>query len=481
MTHNGFENPMAFDMALQEPVFAMMRRGILIDSGKREQFSEEYNERKDKLQSDLNRVVGHTLNTSSHPQMVNWLYEEMRLPKRTKKKKITADEDALRSLLALSANKMQKARTETDRVKYMRAYMGIMLALKLRTTRKNLESYIDGAKPKNKAERGMDKLVDKDGRMRTLLAVGGTETGRFSASKTLWNTGCNLQTIPHNLRIMYVADEGKELAEFDLNRGESWVYAHLSQDPELMRIHRSMGDFHSETAVAIGSAFGGKYRSVDEIKRDLKAERFIDGKPNPVYIKAYRIRYLGKKNNHANAYQMGPFRAAEVINEEADETGITVTVAESKQAQELWRHKYHVVPDWWDWIERKLGEDRVMTTPYGRTRQFFGYWNDQLLKEATAYVPQSTSVDYLNLGMLRVWRELVLPGAFGLELLHQNHDSILVQYDKERRDEVIPEVASRLLSKLVIRDIEFTIPVEASYGPNWEEIKEYDLPSLQPA
>jgi len=189
---------------------------------------------------------------------------------------------------------------------------------------------------------------------------------------------------------------------------------------------------------------------------------------------ADRLRFLGKKINHASAYRMGPITAADEVNKEADETGITITSAQAKVALRLWRERYFCIPIWWESIVKQLRVDRTLVTPYGRKRTFFERWGDGLFKEATAYVPQATSVDYINYGLLRVYKELQLKGAYDLEILHQNHDSILTQYDPERRDEVIPEVISRIRSNIVVNEHEIVIPVEASYGPSWGELTEYE-------
>ena len=120
---------------------------------------------------------------------------------------------------------------------------------------------------------------------------------------------------------------------------------------------------------------------------------------------------------------------------------------------------------------------KTMVTPYNRIHQFHDFWGEELFKSATAYVPQSTSVDYLNRGFLRVYHKFVKPGAWGLDILAQSHDSILVQFNEDAIDEAIPEIAATIESKLVINDIEFTIPVEAKYGTSWadEDCKDYKL------
>lgn len=450
--------PFQLDMALQAPVFYMMRRGIRVDQEKKKELSDKAQTEWVRSQALLDEIAGRPVNVNSGGaagQVAKFLYNELKIPPRRKNKKITTDEDALRAIMAQAEAKIGELKQDQAKERWVRAFLGTKLILKIRGVRKELSSYT-----------GPKVLFDKDGRMRCSISVGGTETMRFSHSKTPWGTGLNLATVAHRLRPMYIADDGYEIAEFDLNRGESWVYTFLSLDPELMRIHLGGGDFHAETAFAIQSAFGAKGLTVEEIRRLAKSGDAF----------GYKLRYLGKKVNHASSYRMGPFRGAEVVNEESDETNITVTPSQMATAQKFWAQKYIGIKRWWNEIDRQLESTRILTTPYGRVRQFFGFMNDHLKKEATAAVPQSTSVDYLNRGMLRVFNELVEPGYFGLELLHQNHDSILVQYPAQHRDNVFPEIIERLTSTVHINGHDVSIPIEGLYGQNWGDFHEEKNP-----
>lgn len=456
MSHLGlFKNPYEFDMALTPATHYILHKGIKIDLEKRNEFRESHETELIDLYKDLNGVVGKPLKAKkaiSDKRVKDWLYKEMKVKARTKtdhktkEKKLTSDEDTLRAIMAEEVEKISELKTIESRNHHIRILLALKLILRIKEREKRLGTYINCT-------------LDEDNRIRCAEVVGGTETGRLSHSGTPWDTGTNVATIPRVLREMFVADEGYELAEFDLNRGESWVYAYLSNDPELIRIHSSNGDFHSETASAICLAFGDTQYTVEEIHSKEKTDKFF-----------YKLRYLGKRTNHASAYRMGPFKGAEVINSESDDTGITVVISQVKRAQRLWQQKYFGVPNWW-WpgIEAQLRKDRTLITPYGRKRVFYDYFNDTLWKEATAWVPQSTSVDYLNLGMLRVFNDLVLGGF--CELLHQQHDSILIQYRKENREEVMGEVRQRLTSKLVVNRQEISIPVEGMYGDNWLKMK----------
>jgi len=448
---HGYETPYHFDMAMLEPVWYMMERGIKIDMKLKWDYHVRAHADWEDLQMKLNSVAGGDVNTSSHKQMISFLYRTLGLPERFNRGRITADENALRNLLSYSDAKRKVSKTDIARHKWLRAYMALLLTLKIRTIRKRIESYIDIE-------------LDSDGRMRCTLSVGGAETFRFSSSKTLWDTGCNVQTIPRILRSMFIADDGYELAEWDLNRGESWVYAHLANEPEMIRIHQTGLDFHVITACAISTAFGPSLRYQDW---PMFAAANED--------RAYKLRYLGKKTNHASAYQMGPGRFQTEVNKEADDTGITITMAQAKQAMRLWKMQYRYIEGWWKSIENQLNVDRSLTTPYGRKFTFYDQWGKELFKSATAVVPQSTSVDYINGGMLRVYHELIVPQRLGFELLHQNHDSIVAQYPIKHRKEVHELLPTLLESELDVNGHIITIPVEGSYGPSWGQLTEYEV------
>lgn len=455
-----------FDMALTRPVFYMMRKGIRVDPLIKERLARETHEKWDHYQTLLNEVAGRYVNVGSSKQVAKLLYGEFGVKERRKDKKVTTDEDALRAIMAEAEFNIGRYVTDQKKYQWSRIFLTVKLMLKIREARKIISSYTGCPESGCDCENPSLILFDEDGRMRSTISVGGTETMRFSHSKTLWGTGMNLATVPHPIRVMFIADDGWELCETDLNRGESWVYAHLSEDPELMRIHQEGDDFHSVTAAAIQGAFGEEGLTAEEITKRAKA-----GDPT-----AYKIRYLGKKVNHASSYRMGPFRGAEVINEEADSTNITITPGQMRKAQALWRQKYPGIEWWWSEIDRELESSRTLITPYGRRRMFYGFMGEHLKKEATAYVPQSTSVDYMNRGMLRLFEKLIEGQKLPVELLHQNHDSILFQYPIGLRDLVLPAVMELLTSTVRVRGHQISIPVEASIGQNWGDFHKTNNP-----
>ena len=459
MTVPKFSNPFQFDSLMLEPVHEMMATGILLDQKEKRKLQTYALIQWKEDQATLDTIVGGPLNVNS-PKEVPWfLYTHLGMPVRKKKKKVTTDEKALRATMAHCQNKIEVLANESAKFRWKQGYLACKYILKVREKRKEISSYL-GLGIKAGVLDGEVPFEDPDGRIRGKISVGGTETGRFSHSKTSWGTGINLATVPRDLRSMFIAEDGYELAEFDLERGESWVYAHLSEDPELLRIHTEGLDFHAETAATTSSVFG------DPVSVDWIVKNKDD--------KAYKLRFTNKKINHATAYRMGAQTGADSVNAEAEHTGVTITLSQFKEAQRLWHDKYFMIKSrWWPEIERQLSNTRSLTTPYGRIHEFHSAWGEELFKTATAYVPQSTSVDYINRGFLKVYHQYEKPGAWGLKVLAQTHDGLLVKYKEGNRNDVIPHVIDALTSELTIKGRTFSIPVEANYGNSWGQLSPF--------
>ncbi|KKL53089.1 hypothetical protein LCGC14_2278920, partial [marine sediment metagenome] len=159
----------------------------------------------DKFQSSLNDVAGGFLNVNSPKQVHSYLYKELGIPVRKKKdpktgkSRITADEDALRAIMANAEADMAKAKRDETKNRHFRIFLSTKLMLRIRGSRKVLSSYT-GCPLECDCKKPSQVHFDDDGRMRCSISVGGTETMRFSHSKTLQETGCNMATIPHKLR-----------------------------------------------------------------------------------------------------------------------------------------------------------------------------------------------------------------------------------------------------------------------------------------
>ena len=106
MTVPKYSNPFEFDMLMLEPVHHMMATGIRIDQKEKKRLQEEAIKEWNEVQEYLNKLTGRDLNVSSGPQVISVLYNELKMPKKYKNKKLTTNEDALRAVMAECRNKV---------------------------------------------------------------------------------------------------------------------------------------------------------------------------------------------------------------------------------------------------------------------------------------------------------------------------------------------------------------------------------------
>lgn len=276
------------------------------------------------------------------------------------------------------------------------------------------------------------------------------------------------------VRSMVRASPGHVLVAADLSQAESWIVAFRAGEPNMKRA-LMFGDIHTETA---GNAlFHANVGCNHEWKAVVKGELWCCGCGREV---TKLMRYVGKRYNHASAYRMGADRAAEVINKDSDKPPyFTVTIKQSRQFSESW-HSYYNLKVWWSEIEYQLNETRSITTCYGRRRVFFGAWGTDLFKEATAFEPQSTVADHFNGhihpqlgirgGLLEIYRQLIKPYGDRC-LINQSHDSFIAEVPTQDGIEFAAQSKALLLRPLVIKDEEFTIPVDSEIGERWGEME----------
>lgn len=216
------------------------------------------------------------------------------------------------------------------------------------------------------------------------------------------------------LRSMIVAPASKTFVMCDLSQAESWIVAFLSGDSQ-MKYNLTCSDIHTETASAI---FGVPFASVTKDQR-----------------------YTGKRVNHASAYRMSPERFAQVYNKDSP-TSISIKTA--KRYNGTWHELYPRIKEWWREIEDKLNKTRTLVTPYGRQRMFFQAWGQELFKEATAYVPQSTVADHFNGatqssganvegGLLHFYTKWI-GSQNSIKIINQSHDSAMLEVPIEETD-----------------------------------------------
>lgn len=414
------------EMSLIEPLQKMMTRGVKIDLELRKKLAEDFSAQIDNLQRFLDKAAGQSVNVKSPKQMLALLYEKLNLPQKRNHKtgNPTANKDAIIELGQ----------------KYKHPILQTILEIRQR---------------RDFVERYLDAKIDADGRMRCSYDITGTRTGRLSSRQSIYGSGTNLQNIPARrpegeaIRRMFVADPGKVLVGRDYKQAEAWIVAYLAHSESLIELFNSPDrDVHTENAARI---FNKKNARLVSAGGDV-----TDGE-----------RYLAKRVIHASNYGMGEARLVQVVNEDALVTGVRITYG---QAQSLMEKYFFLFPEikevFWKGVERELRYTRTLTTPFGRKRMFFGRWEDKLLREAYAYIPQSTVGDLGTQALTNCYTSIenVVEGA---ELVLQVHDAIYMQCYEHDAARVAKMMEQAMAIPITLEGHTFVIPSDCKIGYNW--------------
>ncbi len=400
--------------ALVEPLLYMQKTGVRFNWLRKNTIKKRVQEEIAVLQKNLNRGTGRELNVNSPKQMKEWLYgktEEggLGLKEKTKKRKDTGE-----TTVTADDEAIEEAFRETKNDNLKRV-------LEIRTRQKLLSNYLE-------------VKLDEDKRIRCSYLISGTETGRLSSRTTLRGTGTNLQNIPDGpVKTLFIPDDGKTFINADLSQAEARVVAYVSGDQRLIRVFHEGGDIHKRNAANIFNV------SVDAVTDNQ--------------------RQLAKRVVHASNYGMGPITFSKQCG---------ISAAEAKRLLNQYFATYPGIARWQLETAAKVKREKRLTTPMGRTRLFFNRWQDSLVKEAYAFVPQSTVADIVSQGLISLYkRKEEVPG---LDILLQVHDSLLVQVPTELLKEGIALVKECMTVPVLISGKEMVIPVDTKTGKNWGEM-----------
>ena len=161
---------------------------------------------------------------------------------------------------------------------------------------------------------------------------------------------------------------------------------------------------------------------------------------------------------------------------------LKIPLSNAKDFQGRYFTAFPGILKWHNKIRMDLANGKPITTPLGRRCHFPGRaWDNDTIKSAVAYVPQSSIGDILNLGFYKIWLKydkcnvgshFIHEGRFvpAIELLTQVHDSVLFQYDPAYEHIIIPLLQRELQIPITINDEECLIGVDAQIGWNWGKV-----------
>jgi DNA polymerase I-like protein with 3'-5' exonuclease and polymerase domains len=234
--------------------------------------------------------------------------------------------------------------------------------------------------------------------------VCGTVTGRRGSSKHIFGYGNNAQNWPKysdlgkRFRKCLIARPGKIFYSVDQMQAEDWIVVALSNNLNALEQMLNRVDRHKKTAA------------------------FLFGLPED-QIKKYPERFLGKKTRHANNYGMWINTFSETLAKE----GFAFSPDQCKYLlQKMDEYDPSIKLVFHKYVQDTLSSDRMLVTPFGRERIFFGLHprrdNTRIFMEAYSYIPQSTVADNTGFAII------ALDSVFE-PIVHECHDSITLEID----------------------------------------------------
>ena len=413
-----------FARDLQAPVLFMQAHGVLVDKPRRNEVAEILRAKLAGVRSSLNEILEqglgiYGLNPASPDQLKDLFYNKLGIPPIRNRGAITTNRKALERIRG-----------------YFQAESIANHILAIRDISKQLQVLQTG--------------IDPDGRIRTSYKIAGTDTGRFASSGSAFWTGTNLQNITGELRYIFIADPGYKLAYIDLSQAESravgGIIWNLFQDGRYLDACES-GDLHTTVCRMCWADL--PWTGV------LAEDKRIANKP---FYRHFSYRDASKRLGHATNYFGKPPHIAKEVH-------IPLELVQGFQNAYI---PAFGLAAWHQWVRRKLLADGWITTFMGRFRWFFGRrWDDETLRSAIAYEPQSAVADILNRGLFRVYKAF-MGGEIRAKLLLQVHDAIVVEYPEEDENTVIPYIQALLEQPIqLLHGRELSIPTDAMVGWNW--------------
>jgi DNA polymerase I-like protein with 3'-5' exonuclease and polymerase domains len=146
--------------------------------------------------------------------------------------------------------------------------------------------------------------------------------------------------------------------------------------------------------------------------------------------------------------------------------------------------KYHIpfkkVRKWYETIYHEVKTTKMLKSPLGHVRYFFGdiEKDHNMLRSAVAHQPQNLSVAILNIGFWKIYKQMVVQPVAPLKLgdfrlKAQIHDSILAQYRKELKEYCVKMMMRLMDNPVEVKGRELRIPVDAKTGTVWGKCEDF--------
>lgn len=297
-----------------------------------------------------------------------------------------------------------------------------------------------------------------DARLLYALDPAGTDTSRLACRESNFWCGNQIQNQPEYAKKFLQAEPGFWIGEVDNEQSETRCTAYISQDANLLLAVESDRDFHTGN---IERFLGIPYETCIAEARRCK-EKGIK----------YDLRELTKRINHGKSYNMGWKVFARTVGPKFIRMARSnLNLPSSWSVRQVCEYLLGLFDKafpgiqgkWYKDVIREIAFTNMLVAPTGWTRYFFTQpsVSKPALNAAVAHGPQCTSVQIINKGFRRVFREIQLREPNDFRLMAQVHDSILFQARKERFQEFSDRVQKCMENPVIIHGRYMLIPTAA--------------------
>ncbi len=388
----------------------MEQEGVLIDSQRLLQQSQDLATRIAELESEAHEEAGEPFNLGSTKQLQHVLFEKMSLPiiKKTPKGAPSTSEDVLQELAL-----------EYPLPKKIMEYRGLT---KLKNT------YTDK----------LPKMINhRTGRVHTSYHQAVTATGRLSS------TDPNLQNIPirneegRRVRQAFVPREGNKFVAADYSQIELRIMAHLSGDKGLLDAFAHGKDIHKATAAEV---FGVP---LDEVTTEQ--------------------RRSAKAINFGLIYGMSAFGLSKQLN---------IPRNEAQKYMDLYFERYPGVLEYMDSTRESAKEKGYVETVFGRRlylpdiKASNGARRKGAERAAINAPMQGTAADIIKMAMIKVDDWIRKNASDDVTMMMQVHDELVFEIKEDKVETYVSTITALMESAATLN---VPLVVEAGVGENWDE------------
>lgn len=330
-------------------------------------------------------------------------------------------------------------------------------------------------------------------RVTCLYKLTGTETFRLASSK-LFGHGTNMQNWSKELRKLVIADEGKVLVQVDQAGAEALVVAYLCEYGNFREMFLSGVKSHVFVALKVFKdvwldKLSGRKSEIDfetvftatpGTVKNSRGWSIVDSiiKDSDGWQPSERYYYIAKMICHAANYGMkAPAFQLNVLQK--SEGKIALSKQEAEEYLETYHELFPEIRAWHRWTEEKLQSTRVLRNLQGYPREFVTAWNDTILKEALAFVPQSTVGTISNIAFVNL-QAYIEKQKLAWDLLNNCHDSYMAQVPKDEAEKAAKVMVDFMEQDLVSpRNEKFKMKAAASIGHNWGSYGKKNLEGMK--